>query len=255
MNPMRPVEATEWMESVMEREDGSHRTVLGGETNVYTPAREVVDVAADARVFRCDPGDGKELACEEHFRGQAPAELVYLAANVPKENVAAPAADEHDRECGDAGQVHHHCRARANGVGANLVWVKTQTVGADTTSSETEASADLIAGEVTKVPSVGEVGVDVSSVGGAWVGEDPHDDRCPGMDGAQEWVAGAVHDDRLVPLVIRLEIVSQRARRGLSRLTVRLFRISPLVRRGLGGRSGTLRSACRRKTRHERVGG
>jgi hypothetical protein len=34
MNLMQPIEATEWMESVMEREGGSHCMVLGGEANL-----------------------------------------------------------------------------------------------------------------------------------------------------------------------------------------------------------------------------
>jgi hypothetical protein len=106
-----------------------------------------VDVATDAGVFRCDPGDGEELVREEHFRGHARAEFLYLAADVAKEGVAAPAADENYCEGGNTGLVHHHGRAQRNGVGADLICVKSQAVRTDATGGDSETGADLVAAE------------------------------------------------------------------------------------------------------------
>jgi hypothetical protein len=85
-------------------------------------------------------------------------------------------------------------------------WVEAQAVGANATCRQPEAGANLVAREIAQVAPAGEVSVAVGSVRGVGVGEDPHDDRLPGSDGAQEGVAGAVHDDRLVTFLVLLEL-------------------------------------------------
>jgi hypothetical protein len=68
----------------------------------------------------------------------------------------------------------------------------------------------LVAGEVAQVAPTGEVSVDVGNVGGVGVGENPHDNRCPGADVAQEGVAGAAHDNCLIAPLLILELEGER---------------------------------------------
>ncbi len=52
-------------------------------------------------------------------------EVLGLAVNVlAKEGITVPATNELDDESRDAGQVHPHCGAQTNGVGAEFVWVE-----------------------------------------------------------------------------------------------------------------------------------
>jgi hypothetical protein len=81
-----------------------------------------------------------------------------------KDNAAAPEADKHDGESGNAGKEHCHDRSRTDKMGANFVRIESEVIGANATSCEMKAGVDLIAGEETKVAAGGEVGIDKNSL-------------------------------------------------------------------------------------------
>jgi hypothetical protein len=95
-------------------------------------------------------------------------------------------------------------------VGTELVWVKAQEIGSDVTGGEAKARADLVIGEVTQFAPSSEVDIDEHCGQGAKIGEDMHDDGCPGSDGTQERVARVVHDNHLMTFLVLLKFESDR---------------------------------------------
>ena len=66
-------------------------------------------------------GDGEEIFGDDHAAGDAGTEVLDLAADVPKESIAGPSANEHDGVNWDIGQVHSHGCGGTDGVKADCV--------------------------------------------------------------------------------------------------------------------------------------
>jgi hypothetical protein len=98
-----------------------------GVTAIIGTSGEVVSVALNSWVFAMgEVRDREEVGRGDHPGRHTGAELLDLSTDVVKEGVTRPSSEKHDGKDGDACQVHSHGGTRADGVGADLVGLKTQ---------------------------------------------------------------------------------------------------------------------------------
>jgi hypothetical protein len=57
----------------------------------------------------------------DHFVGDVVVEFFDLFSNEAQKGIAGPVTDHHDEKHGTSTKEHCHCRARADGVCANLI--------------------------------------------------------------------------------------------------------------------------------------
>ena len=144
-----------------------------------------------------------------------------MAADVAEECVAGPAADEHDGEDGDAGQVHGHGGPGPDGVCADLGPGEAQ-------GARTEVGG-AVAQELDHVLARREVGaarkadcLDRGVEGGPGEGQDSGGECCPCADGAEDGVARSRHDHGILLAIVLLHGESERDVVGLRQGRVRV---------------------------------
>jgi len=188
---------------------GKKRTAGGGTKLVVEPGPRGGGV-----------GNVRGVGGEEHAAGDAGCEGGDLAADVAQERVACPAADQHDGEDGDAGEVHGHGGPGADGVCANLGGAKPQEVLAQLRDTLSQVLEHVVGGGELE-PALYQDGIDWGVGCGGGVAEDPVGDGRPGEDGTEGGVAGASHHDGVLPPVVFLECEGERDVVGLGNGGVR----------------------------------
>jgi hypothetical protein len=123
-----------------------------------------------------------------------------LASNVTEESVRGPAANEHDGENGDSGEVHGHGSAGSEGVSTDVFGGETQDILAEASSSRAKLCGDKSASD--------ELALVMRDDSAYWavgvtsrVAEDALNDSRPLSDGTQDRKAGRVLMDGLGPNV------------------------------------------------------
>jgi hypothetical protein len=81
---------------------------------------QVQTVIRGSWVFEFCRWDSKVEGVGYHFLTDSPAEFLDVAANVPKEGVAAPTAEEHDDVNWYSLEIHGHSGSTAKGMEAHL---------------------------------------------------------------------------------------------------------------------------------------
>eukprot|EP00978_Attheya_sp_CCMP212_P002392 scaffold4891_cov28-Attheya_sp.AAC.2 len=141
-----------------------------------------------------------------------------------EEGIAGPPANHHDCVNRNVGKVHGHRGAGADRMGANVFGFDAQFVFADHDDGSTEANSKVVAGEVAKLLGLWVVHCIHCRLGAcSWAGKYSLDHGGPCHNGAHISIAGSVHGDSVISLVILLELEGDGDGEGHAKTLVIMF--------------------------------
>ena len=147
----------------------------------------------------------EEMIILDHPDRNVMTEHLDLFSDVAQERVAGPPSHDHDGVNGDSGQVHSHRRTGSEGMGADILRVETKLGNSEDGGSGAKANAHVDTGQIGQLACVGVVHrVDGRLLVSPGVTEDALNDGCPADDRTEDQVAGPMHRNGIISLIILL---------------------------------------------------